>query len=92
MRVALLEPTENGDTEIVLFSNLPASINALEIAEAYRKRWDIEVTFNHMDRMFAGEIPSLGHPRAALLAFCLALIAHHTISIIQASLRAEHGH
>jgi IS4 transposase len=89
--VRLFEPTRDGETELVLFSNLPASVSALEIAEAYRNRWEIETTFNHMDRMFEGEIKSLGNPRAALLVFCVAAIAFNTVSVVMASLRAEHG-
>ena len=91
IRLALYEPTANGDTEIVLFSNLPDSTTALEIAEAYRKRWDIETTFNHMDRMFAGEIKALGSPRAALLVFSVAAIAFNTMSVVMAAMRVEHG-
>ncbi|QDU99136.1 hypothetical protein Pla8534_70470 [Lignipirellula cremea] len=91
IRIALDEPTANGDTEMVLFSNLPGSVTALEISEAYRKRWDIETTFNHMDRMFAGEIKAIGSPRAALLVFSLAAIAFNTMSVVMAALRVEHG-
>lgn len=91
IRLALYEPTANGDTEIVLFSNLPSSVTATEIAEAYRTRWDIETTFNHMDRMFAGEIKALGGPRAALLVFCVAAVAFNTMSVVMAAMRVEHG-
>jgi IS4 transposase len=89
--VKLFEPTRDGDMELVLFSNLPKSVSAVEIAEAYRKRWDLETTFNHMDRMFAGEIKALGNPRAALAVFCVAAIAFNVISVVLASIRAEHG-
>ncbi|QDU96912.1 transposase [Lignipirellula cremea] len=91
IRVALHEPTASGDTEIVLFSNLPCSATALDISDAYRKRWDIETTFNHMDRMFSGEIKALGSPRAALLAFSVAAIAFNTMSVVMSALRVEHG-
>jgi hypothetical protein len=61
------------------------------IAAAYRQRWRIETAFADLDRVFEGEIESLGHPQAALLAFALALVAYNTLGVVQAALRAVHG-
>jgi hypothetical protein len=33
----------------------------------------------------------LGYPKAALFAFCLALLAYNAVSLIKAALRSEHG-
>ena len=36
------EPTRDGETEVVLVTNLPATVTALQCCEAYRDRWRIE--------------------------------------------------
>jgi hypothetical protein len=33
----------------------------------------------------------LGYPKAALFAFCLALLVYNAVSLIKAALRSEHG-
>jgi IS4 transposase len=91
IRVVLDNPTRDEDREIELFTNLPKRVSALSVAEAYRKRWDIEVTFSDVEGLLSGEIESLGSPRAALLAFCLALIAYNAISVIKTAMRTIHG-
>lgn len=35
---------------------------------------------------------ALGYPRAALFAFCVALVAYNVLSVVKASPRAKHGH
>jgi IS4 transposase len=82
------KPTRDGETEIHLFTNLPSSVKALDIADVYRKRWTIEVTFAVLEKEFDGEIKSLGTPRAALFAFCVALLAYNLLSCVKAGVRA----
>lgn len=91
VRVRLKKPTRDGDREIELVTDLPDEVSAPVIAEAYRQRWQIETAFAELDRVFEGEIESLGHPRAALLAFALALIAFNTLGVVKAALRKQHG-
>lgn len=91
IRVRLKSPTRDGDCELELLTNLPATVSAVVIAAAYGGRWRIETTFADLDRVFEGEIATLGHPRAALLAFSLALIAYNTLAVFQAALRRTHG-
>jgi IS4 transposase len=43
--VCLDSPTEDGDCEIFLWTNLPDDISAATIAESYRTRWKIEGMF-----------------------------------------------
>ncbi|MDT9121775.1 hypothetical protein RSW84_30440, partial [Escherichia coli] len=43
--VKLKKPTRNGETFIVLLTNLPREIDTLIIAELYRNRWKIETAF-----------------------------------------------
>ena len=89
--VVLDQPTEDGDQELHLLTNLPDDISAIVIAEAYRGRWRIEGAFCELDAVFENEISTLAYPPAALLAFCLSLLAYNLLRVIRASLAAEHG-
>jgi IS4 transposase len=92
IRVRLEQKTRDGDREIELVTDLTAAEASAEtIASAYRQRWRIETAFAELDRVFEGEIATLGHPRAALLAFSLALIAFNTLSVVKAALRKTYG-
>jgi IS4 transposase len=91
IRVRLKTKTRDGESEIELITDLPTDVSAETIASAYRQRWRIETAFAELDRVFEGEIASLAHPRAALLAFALALIAYNTLSVVKAALRKRHG-
>lgn len=88
--VQLKTPTRNGDTEIHLLSNLPRSVSAKKIADAYRERWTIETCFGHLSRGLNAEIRSLCYPGAAGLCFCLALVLFNIMSTIKALL-LKHG-
>jgi IS4 transposase len=90
--VVLDKPTRDGDGEIHILTNLPAKdANARKIAELYRKRWTIETAFQELDATLEGEINTLGYPKAALFAFCVALVSYNLMSVIKAALRAVHG-
>jgi len=87
----LNEPTTSGDDEIHVLSNLPATISATTVVEAYRQRWTVEGVFQEMEAYLDGEIETLGYPQAALFAFCLALVSYNLLSLLKAALRAAHG-
>jgi IS4 transposase len=90
--VVLDRPTRDGDTEIHLLTNLPArEARARTIAELYRKRWTIETAFAELEATLHGEIETLGYPKAALFAFCVALVAYNILSVVKAALRSVHG-
>jgi IS4 transposase len=90
--IELEQPTRDGDRELHLVCNVPDDkAGAVQLAEAYRKRWTIEVMFLEMTETLSCEIHTLGYPKAALFAFCLALMAYNAISVIKASLRSVHG-
>ncbi len=90
--VVLDKPTRDGDAEIHILSNLPAKdAKAKTIADLYRKRWTIETAFQELESTLNGEINTLGYPKAALFAFCLALVSYNLMSVVKASLRAVHG-
>ncbi len=90
--VILKVPTRDGDTELHLLTNIPAeAATAARVAELYRGRWTIETVFLELQQTLDGEINTLGYPKAALFAFCLALMVFNAVSLMKAALRAVHG-
>jgi hypothetical protein len=90
--VELDEPTEDGDTEIHILTNLPVKkAKAAKVAELYRGRWTIEGLFLEVERTLACEIKTLAYPKAALFAFCVGLLAANAVAVLKAALRAAHG-
>ncbi len=93
-RITLLldTPTRDGDTELHIITTIPRKgASATAIARAYAARWRIETAFCHMTSWLDAEIETLGYPRAALLGFCVGLMAYNTLSVVQGALRAVHG-
>jgi hypothetical protein len=90
--VELDRPTRDGDRTIHILTNLPAEeADAVKVAELYRKRWTLETAFQELEASLNGEINALGYPKAALFAFCLALVAYNVLSTVKAALRSVHG-
>ena len=89
--VKLDRATEEGDLEIQILTNLPADVDAVAIAKAYRSRWTIEKAFHELTLSLDSEINTLGYPRAALFGFCLGVVIYNVLSVVKASLRAVHG-
>src|SRR3954464_12261782 len=90
--VVLDKPTRDGDAEIHLLTNVPAKdARARVIAELYRKRWLIETAFAELEETLNGEVNTLGYPKAALLGFCVALVAYNVLSTLKGALRSVHG-
>jgi len=92
VRIALDRPTQDGDTEVVLLSNLPGTdAGAGRLSELYLKRWTIEHIFQTLTQVLRCEVNTLAYPGAALLGFCLAVVGYNVLTVIRAALRAEHG-
>ena len=90
--VKLAKPTRDGDHEIRILTDLPASkAGARKVAALYRQRWTIETMFQELTETLTCEVNTLCYPKAALFGFCLALVAYHAVSAIKAALRAVHG-
>lgn len=89
--VRLSKATRDGDREIHIFTNLPSTVSAVDVAGLYRNRWNIETAFQEMERALGGEVATLGYPKAALFAFCVALVAYNVYATLKGSLRAVHG-
>ncbi len=92
VKVILDETTRDGDGEIFILTNLsPQVATGLLIAQIYRKRWTIETLFQILTEIFNCEIKALGYPKAALFAFCVALVSYNILSVVLAALRNLHG-
>lgn len=88
----LFEPTDSGETEIVLFSNVPtADADGMELSYLYIGRWKIEIMFNHITLNLNCEIQTLGYPPAALFCFSLSLIAYNCLSILKSLVAKVHS-
>jgi IS4 transposase len=90
--IELKKPTRDGDKELHLLSNLPAeAANARTIADLYLRRWTVETAFNELSKALNAEIKTLAYPGAALLSFCVALLAYNVISVMKSAMAAVHG-
>jgi len=93
-RVTLVldNPTENGDTEIHLLTNLLKSRHSgLAVADGYRTRWTVENAFQELEQALVSEIRTLCYPQAAVLAFCLAVTTYNVMSVVKTALAKTHG-
>lgn len=80
IELRLNEPTEDGEQAIRFLTNVPASrMKASKLAQLYRRRWRIENLFQRLESVLHSEVRTLGHPRAALLAFGVALASFAVI-------------
>lgn len=88
--IKLDEATRDGETEVVLLSDVEG-VSALTLARLYLKRWKIESVFNVLTVALKCEQSGLGYPKAALFAFCVALLAYNVLATVKAALRGVHG-
>lgn len=89
--IKLDKPTEDGDTELHLLTNLPKRVKATRIAQAYRGRWKLEGAFGELATALHCEISSLGYPPAALFAFGVGVVAYNILSVVRTAMAAAHG-
>jgi hypothetical protein len=91
VRVRLKQPTEDGDTEVEILTNLPARVKAVKVAWLYLNRWKVEGTFHELTVALKCELNTLGYPKAALFGFCTAVVAYNVLAVLKAAMRAVHG-
>ena len=89
VELRLTTPTRDGDTVLGLLTNLPENISALDIANAYPKRWQIETAFQEIESLLSGEINSLGYPEAALFSLSCAYVAFNLLQSIRLTVEAS---
>lgn len=91
IRLQLDHPTEDGDKELYLVTDVPRSrAKATRLAQAYRNRWRLENVFQTLAEALQSEIDTLAYPKAALFGFCVALVAYNVLAMVRAALRSEH--
>lgn len=87
----LAQPTQKGEEEVLLLTNLQNTAGAVAITDLYGRRWDIESQINQLKHVLSGEIRTLGQPRAAIFVLCLAMVASNVIAVARALIRREHA-
>jgi len=85
--VKLYEPLRDGSKEMRILTNVPAKqLNAKRLLKLYHTRWRIETAFQELTENLRCEITTLGHPKAALLAFALAVAAYNIFVVTRTAL------
>lgn len=88
--VELDKPTRDGDSEIHVLTNLPNEVKATQVAELYRHRWEQETAFHVLQMTLTCEHSGVGHPHAAALLFCMAVLAFNLRQTVFAALYSTH--
>jgi hypothetical protein len=83
IHVQLDVPTQSGEKDLWLLTNLPLDCLAAEIADLYGQRWQVERHFHFIKRELHGQMPSLGEPRAAIFALCVSLAAGNLLAFVR---------
>jgi|SRR5271165_750223 len=91
IEIRLIEKTRDGERSIAVLTNLPDQVTALAIAQLYLERWTIEKHFQFLTQSLHCELPGLGKPKAALLAFAMAVLAGNALAVVRGSIRSVHG-
>lgn len=90
--IKLDQPTENGQTEIHLLTNLPfRTASPSKVAQIYLTRWTIENAFQELEIALRSEINTLGYPGAALLGFSIGALLYNLISVNKWAVEAVQG-
>jgi hypothetical protein len=93
MTVAWHAPTRAGDTASHVLSHVPMrQASAQKLAESDGKRWTLATMLQELTATLTCEVNALGYPKAVLFGLCLALMASNAVAVMQAALRAVHGH
>ena len=90
LTIELDEPTQDGDREIHLLTNLPLDIRGERIAEVDHRCSEERTGFDYLRTCFQGELASLNNPRAPLFLFSMSSIAFNVLQIIWAAFHACH--
>jgi IS4 transposase len=91
LELHLDESTEDGERVIRLLTNAPDSFEPKALAQLYRRRWRIENLFQRLESVLHSEVRTLGAPRAALLAFGVALLAYNVLTLLKTAVRIQHA-
>jgi hypothetical protein len=90
VRVITIErfkPASSGKMKIVILTNLPEDVTAVQVAQAYRHRWTIENTFQDMAQVIESEVSSLGYPPCALFGFIVGCVIQNVMALVEHALQ-----
>jgi hypothetical protein len=87
----LAQPPRDGDRVSGVLTTLPPEVSAAAVGELSRKRWRLEGAFQDLSVILQCEPNTLGYPPAAVVAFCLAVMAYNGWRVTRAALGAAHG-
>lgn len=90
LTIRLDKPTQKGEEEIHLLTNLPQKVKSKKIAEAYLSRWTIETAFCKLATVLRSEINTLGYPDAALFGFCIGVVLYNALTVVLTALTVAH--
>jgi len=86
------KPTRDGEKEIQILTNLLLQdADARVVADLYLRRWTVENAFQELGQALHSEIKTLAYPKAALLSFCIAMLAYNVISVVKTAMAAVPG-
>lgn len=88
--IELSSPTQKGESEVHLLTNLPSEVSAESVSQLYLVRWEVETGFYYLTTSMTCELKSVSHPKAALFLFCSAMLAFNVRQVLLAALYAEH--
>ena len=92
IRLVLDEPTRDGDTEIVVLTNLPEEdASAQKIASLYRRRWTIERAFQELSDHLEAATCALGYPKVAFFGFAVGFVSYNVLSVLKSTLASVYG-
>jgi hypothetical protein len=90
--IELHQPTRDGEMVLHLLTNVPEKdADARTVACLYIHRWQIETAFQELTVDLACEVNTLGYPKAALFAFCVAVVCYNAFSVVKAAIRTKHS-
>jgi hypothetical protein len=85
------EPMRDGDREIDLLTDLPATVRAGQIAELSRRRWTIERRLGELSGTLSKEPRSWCQPPGFRFVFAFGLVASTAVQVFKAAVRAVHS-
>jgi hypothetical protein len=86
------QPLKKGGQTVILLTNLTVGKGlAKKLANLYLQRWKIEEAFRQLTQYLSCEVNTLGYPKAALLAFSLAVLAYNCLACVKGALASHFG-
>jgi hypothetical protein len=90
VEVELDRPTRDGQRTIGVLTDVAAeALSAPEVAAKYGSRRTIETAFQELADGLRGEVETLAYPKAALLAFGLAVSVYNLLQVVRQAVQRQ---